>query len=80
MSITSFISPDISFDPEATQAMGFAFDEARRVLGLTDKVDAVTRLLADRIVDLASAGERDPIRLRDRALKYLANGGRPALG
>jgi hypothetical protein len=63
-----------AFDDEATHAMGIAYDEARKVLGLGEKLDSVTRLVADRIVDAAAAGERDPARLRDAALSYFRNG------
>ena len=54
--------------------MGIAFDEARKILRLSEKVDGVTRLIADRIVDAAAAGERDPERLRDAAVDYFRNG------
>jgi hypothetical protein len=62
-----------AFDPDTTHAMGVAFDEARKILGLSEKLDA-TRLIADRIVDAAAAGERDPGRLRDVAVNYFRNG------
>jgi hypothetical protein len=63
-----------AFDDEITHAMGIAYDEARKILGLSEKLDAVTRLIADRIVDAAAAGERDPVRLRDAAVNYFRNG------
>ena len=62
-----------AFDPEITHAMGVAFDEARKILGLSDKMDGATRLVADRIIDAAAAGERDPQRLRDAAVNYFRN-------
>jgi hypothetical protein len=65
---------ELAFDPETTRAMGIAFDEACKTLRLTDKADSATRLLADRIVDLATEGERDPMRLCDRALTFFKNG------
>ena len=34
-------------------------------------VTGATRLVADRIVDAAAAGERDPIRLRDAAARLM---------
>ena len=66
--------PTPVFDPETTHAMGLAFDEARKILGLSEKLDSATRLVADRIVDAAAAGERDPVRLRDAAVGYFRNG------
>jgi hypothetical protein len=71
--------PTAAFDDETTHAMGVAYDEARKVLGLSDKMDGATRLVADRIVDAASAGERDPIRLRDAAVSYFQNRTRGAV-
>ena len=70
----SAFEPTPAFDPEATHAMGVAFHEARKILGLSEKLDSVTKLIADRIVDAAAAGERDPIRLRDTAVRYFRNG------
>jgi hypothetical protein len=67
-------SPTPAFDPETTHAMGRAFDEARKILGLSEKLDRATRLVAERIVDAAAAGERDPVRLRDAAVGYFRNG------
>jgi len=67
-------SPNCSFDPETTHAMGVAFDEVRHILGLSDKLDGATRLVAERIIDAAAAGERDPARLRDVAVSYFTNG------
>jgi hypothetical protein len=62
MSITPFVD-DEAFTPEDLQAMGTAFDHARAALGLTDKKDDVTRLVADRIIELAQSGVRDPEQL-----------------
>jgi hypothetical protein len=67
--------PGPSFDPETTHAMGLAFDHARKAVGLSDKMDGATRLLADRIIDAAAAGERDPDRLCAAAVNYFNNGG-----
>ena len=71
---TSASPPSPAFDPEITHAMGLAFDQARKALGLSDKIDGATRLLADRIIDAAAAGERDPGRLCAAAINYFNNG------
>jgi hypothetical protein len=63
-----------AFDPETTYAMGLAFDQARKAIGLNDKLDGASRLLADKIIEAAAAGERDPGRLRDAAVHYFNNG------
>ena len=72
LDLTAF-SKTLSFDPETTKAMGLAFDKARQQLGLSEKVDPVTQVLAERIIDLASAGERDPKRLQEHALSFFIN-------
>ena len=54
-----------SFDPEVTHAMGVAFEGACWTLGLVDKSDrAAGRLIAEKIIQLAAQGERDPHRIR----------------
>jgi hypothetical protein len=46
-----------------------AFEEALRELKLVDRTDPATLLVAKRIIELAQQGERDPIRLREGAIK-----------
>jgi len=46
-----------------------AFEEALRELGLVDRTDPATHLVAKRIIELAQQGERDPIRLREGAVQ-----------
>jgi hypothetical protein len=69
---------DKSFDPEATDAMGVAFDSAWQVLEASGKffnshftADWARKTIATRIIDMALRGERDPARLSDDALAYL---------
>ena len=40
-----------------------------RELRLVDRTDPATQLVAKRIIELAQQGERDPIRLREGAVK-----------
>jgi hypothetical protein len=47
------------------------FGSAR--LGLTDKTDDLTIMVANRIIDLAKSGERDPERLKAAVLKSFQN-------
>ena len=65
----NFISAqDVFFDDKATLAMGAAFDEACGSLRRFARYKKVRELIAKRIVEAATDGERDPIRLRSRAL------------
>jgi hypothetical protein len=43
--------------------MGLAFELTRVTLRLSDRKDPLIRLVADRIIELAKTGERNPERL-----------------
>ena len=60
------------FGPEDIAALTTAFEAALRKLGLVDRSDPTTVTLAKLIIELAKAGEREPERLCDSALKRLA--------
>jgi hypothetical protein len=68
MSIRPFLG-DISFDPEATHAMSLAFDQVCETLGLARKTDGATILVAKKVIEIASSGERDPERLSAAVLE-----------
>jgi hypothetical protein len=57
-----------AFEPAAIQVMTAAYEDACRVLRLADRTDPLTELVAKKIIEIAQTGERDPIRLRQRAL------------
>jgi hypothetical protein len=58
-----------SFGPDEIKVLSTAFEEALRELRLVDRTDPATQLVAKRIIELAQQGERDPIRLREGAVK-----------
>src|SRR6266478_4114259 len=60
------------FEPEATAAMGEAFDAACKELHCTSQPEEVRELIAALIVAAASRGELDPIHLRMVALAGFA--------
>ena len=65
------IDPSIEhlvFVPEATAAMGEAFEAACKELHDGDEPE-VRKLIAKRIIAAASGGELDPVRLRAAALR-----------
>ena len=39
-----------------------------RVFGLADRTDPITEIIARKIIDVAQTGERDPLRIRARAI------------
>jgi hypothetical protein len=57
------------FGPDEIKVLSAAFEEALRELGLVDRTDPATQLVAKRIIELAQQGERDPNRLREGAIK-----------
>ena len=69
MSVRQFIGNDVTFQPHELAVIAAAFDEALRKLGLSDRKDEITELVAHRIVDLAKRGERNAARLSDEVLK-----------
>jgi hypothetical protein len=63
------------FEPEQVAMLARVFDDLRQALGLADRVDQVTTLVAVKLIELARAGERDPERLKQLTLEALQ--GRP---
>ncbi len=68
------IDPSIkhgAFEPEATAAMGEAFEAACKELRAAGKAEVVRKLIAERIIAVACRGELDPVRLRTAALSWI---------
>jgi hypothetical protein len=72
MPITEFLDGH-SFDPETRRVMGVALEMARATLGLADRTDPITEILAKRIIALAKEGMIDPTLLCEWALDDLRN-------
>jgi hypothetical protein len=49
-----------------------AFEDILRALNPIDRNDPVTLLVAKKIIELARQGERNPVRLRDEAIKSVS--------
>jgi hypothetical protein len=60
-----------AFDDRTTKVMGEAFDSACKELHDTGQPAIVYEVIAKRIIDGASKGERNPVRLRNAALAAL---------
>ena len=58
------------FDDDVVAAMGIAFDRTCRAFELLDKEDAVTTILAQKIIEAAQAGERDPDKLVEAVQRW----------
>jgi len=55
MPITPFLRSQ-AFDPETLEAMGSAFVATCEALGLSDRADPMTKLVAQKIIELAQRG------------------------
>ena len=70
MPITPFLKGQ-AFDPELVEAMGAAFSKTCDALGLTDRTDPITALVAEKIVELAQRGLRNPTAIHMLAMREL---------
>jgi hypothetical protein len=66
--ITPFLQGQ-AFDPETVQAMANALVMTCEALGLRDRDDAMTQLVAEKIIELAKRGLRNPTALHLAAIK-----------
>jgi hypothetical protein len=58
-----------SFSPEDVAVLTAAFEESLRALGLKNREDPIVLTVARTIIALAADGYRDPILLRDAAIR-----------
>ena len=68
MPINQLLEKD-AFGPAEIKVLVTAFEEALQELRLVNRNDPAVTLVAKRIIALAQQGERDPIRLREGAVK-----------
>ena len=60
---------DCAFDTAHVAAIVTAYEEVLAILGLTDRTDKVTELVARKVIACAAGGERDAARIRDHTLQ-----------
>ena len=70
-SILAFTRDKSDFDDKATRLMGEAMDAACEGLRDTGQPALVREIIAERIIEAAKKGERDPARLRAAGLAAL---------
>ena len=71
MPLTPFLQ-NTAFGPDEIAVMVAAYQAALRKLDLQGHTDPVAVTLAKTIVALAKQGERDPVRLRERAIEVVS--------
>jgi len=59
------------FGPDEVTRMAAAYEHALKALGLADRNDPVTELVAKKIIEVARTGEGDPARISALAIKAL---------
>jgi hypothetical protein len=55
--------------PELAATVGAVFEDVLQLLGLVDREDPVTTMVAEKMIQLTRAGERDPDRLKQLTLE-----------
>ena len=60
-----------AFKPEDMEVISAAYEDVLISLGLVDRADPLTDIVAQKVIECARTGERDRARLRDGALKLL---------
>jgi hypothetical protein len=60
-----------SFGPQEIEVMSAAYESALIDLGITNRDDLVTELIAKSIVNVISNGERNPELVKERAINAL---------
>jgi hypothetical protein len=63
---------DGRFEPERIVAMSKAYEASLKELRDTGQPKLVLEIIAERIIAAAGTGERDPVRLREAALPWVA--------
>jgi hypothetical protein len=72
MPITPFLNGE-HFDAETKRVMGVAFELARAALRVSDSAHPVLPHVANKIIELAKTGERNPDLLCERAMTDLGH-------
>jgi hypothetical protein len=62
---------NLPLGPEEIRQMTAAYEQALDKLGLIDRSDPLTEIIAKKIVEVVQAGERNPARISRRALLEL---------
>jgi hypothetical protein len=57
------------FPPELVVILGEVFEDVLRTLGLNNREDPLTELIAKKVIELAESGERNPVRLKALAVE-----------
>jgi hypothetical protein len=62
---------DASFDDAETKLLAASYEAALQLLGLKNREDPITKIVASKIIEVFRAGQRDPARICAETLKAL---------
>ena len=62
---------NLAFNQDDIERLAAAYEEALRALHVSDRDDPINKIIAQRIIEAARAGVRDPIVLCKMAVKDL---------
>jgi len=65
-----------AFDAELVAMLGDVFEDVLKTLGLVDRADPLTEMVARRVIDLARAGVRDREHLKYLTMQAFQGGAR----
>jgi hypothetical protein len=60
-----------AFTPEDIVRIGAAYEDCLRILKLANRTDPLTEIIAKAVFEIAQTGVRDPIQIRELALKQI---------
>jgi hypothetical protein len=60
-----------SMGPEDIRHLMKAYEQTLRTIGLNDRDDPITEMVAKKIIEVAQTGLRDPAQISARAIKAL---------
>jgi len=62
-----------AFTPEDIHPIATAYEDCLRILKLTNRSDPLTEIIAKAIFEIAQTGVRDPMLIRELALKQIGS-------
>jgi hypothetical protein len=71
MPIRVYLSENHKFDAETERVLGVAFEITRAALEIDDNNETARHVIATKLIELASLGERDPDRLAEQVLAMI---------
>jgi hypothetical protein len=72
--ISELLKRQECFQPTEVATLCAVFEDVLKTLGLVDRRDVLTTMIARKLVELAKTGVRDPVRLKQRTLRAFEAG------